>query len=59
MLRLAGEIADGTLEGMDWWNAVHASDGDVEPVWNPLPIGDGSRHDMGGRDAAAPDGGER
>ena len=28
--RLAQEIANGTLEGIDWWNAVHDSDGDPD-----------------------------
>ena len=39
--RLAQEIASGTLEGIDWWNAVHASDGDPGPGWEPPQIGDG------------------
>ena len=38
--QLIDDIAGGTLEGIDWWNAIHDSDG--EPVWNPVSIGDGS-----------------
>lgn len=41
--QLIREIADGTLEGVAWWSAVHASDG--EPVGNPAPIGDGTEEE--------------
>ncbi len=50
VLRLAGEIVDGTLEGIDWWNTIHASDGElVQPAWNPLQIGDGAGRAESGR----------
>jgi len=38
--QLIDDIAGSTLEGIDWWNAIHESDG--EPVWNPASIGDGT-----------------
>jgi len=38
--RLAGEVADGTLEGIDWWAEIHRSG--AEPIWNPPPLGSGT-----------------
>ncbi len=40
--RLAQDIAEGTLEGIEWWKAVHGSDGDIAPGWVPPEIGDGN-----------------
>ena len=37
--RLVREIESGTLEGIDWWRKVHASNG--EPVPSPLPLTSG------------------
>jgi len=37
--RLAREVADGTLEGIDWWAEIHRTG--AEPVWNPPPLGSG------------------
>ena len=37
--RLAREVADGTLEGIDWWVEIHRTG--AEPVWNPPPLGSG------------------
>lgn len=33
--RLTGEIASGTLDGMDWWRQVHYEDGQVLPPVSP------------------------
>jgi len=38
--RLAREVADGSLEGIDWWAEVHRTG--AEPVWNPPPLGPGT-----------------
>ena len=38
--RLAGEVAAGTLEGIDWWAEIHRTG--AEPVWNPPPLGSGT-----------------
>ena len=49
--RLTADIRSGTLDGLEWWRAVHAGSdwgalhaGDGEPAWlpHPAPIGDGS-----------------
>jgi len=37
--KLAREIENGTLEGMDWWRKIHAAGG--EPVPSPLPLTSG------------------
>jgi len=37
---LIGAVETGTLDGLEWWRAVHAAGG--EPAWLPAPIGDGS-----------------
>ena len=37
--RLVREIEGGTLEGIEWWNKVHASPG--EPVPSPIPLTSG------------------
>ena len=37
--RLAREVADGTLEGIDWWAEIHRTG--AEPVWNPPTLGSG------------------
>ncbi len=36
--RLIADIESGSLEGLDWWRAVHETTG--EPEWIPAPIGD-------------------
>jgi DNA-binding PadR family transcriptional regulator len=36
--RLAREIESGTLEGLDWWRAVHQADGD-DPGWAVPALG--------------------
>jgi DNA-binding PadR family transcriptional regulator len=48
--RLALEIANRTLEGIDWWTAIHDSDVEAEPVWSPPPIGDGIGPALSGGD---------
>jgi DNA-binding PadR family transcriptional regulator len=40
--RLVADIDSGTLEGLDWWRAVHATTG--EPALLPAPLGDGLLH---------------
>ena len=63
--RLAQEIASGTLEGIDWWSAVHASDGDPGPAWDPPQIGEGSGgigtrgRERGGRERGGRERGDR
>ena len=51
---LAGAIRSGTLDGLEWWRAVHAGHdwgalhtGSTEPAWLPHPasIGDGTEGD--------------
>jgi DNA-binding PadR family transcriptional regulator len=37
--RLIADIESGSLEGLDWWRAVHETTG--EPEWMPAPLGDG------------------
>jgi DNA-binding PadR family transcriptional regulator len=37
---LISAIETGTLDGIDWWRAVHATSG--VPEWAPAPIGPGS-----------------
>jgi DNA-binding PadR family transcriptional regulator len=39
--RLALEIANRTLEGIDWWMAIHTPGMEAEPAWSPPPIGGG------------------
>jgi len=38
--QLIGEIANGTLDGVDFWKAIHDADG--EPAGGPTSIGDGT-----------------
>jgi DNA-binding PadR family transcriptional regulator len=38
--RLASDIEAGTLDGLEWWKAIHTTD---EPEWIPAPIGDSWR----------------
>ena len=38
--RLAREVADGTLEGIDWWAEIHRTG--AEPIWDPPPLGSGT-----------------
>ncbi len=37
--RLIADIESGSLEGLDWWRAVHETTGD--PRLTPAPLGDG------------------
>jgi DNA-binding PadR family transcriptional regulator len=41
--RLAREIESGTLEGLDWWSAIHRTDGD-DPGWVPPALGPWTDH---------------
>ena len=36
--RLISQIEAGTLDGLEWWRAIHATG---EPEWIPAPLGDG------------------
>jgi len=38
--RLINDIEQSSLEGIEFWTAIHASDGAM-PVWDPQLIGDG------------------
>ena len=44
--RLAREIANRTLEGIDWWTAIHTPGVEAEPAWSPPPIGGGGGPDL-------------
>jgi len=50
---LVRAIESGTLDGLEWWRAVHAGPGEWgelhgaggQPAWMPVPVGEGSGDD--------------